>query len=54
MTLQTFTNPVWTVETVGGIYIAIILIAIFLAYHLLDSLSVIATDIYRWIKGKKI
>lgn len=50
MILQTFRNPVWTVNEVGSIYLCVILIAVFLIYNLFDSIREIISD---WKKRKK-
>jgi len=51
MILQTFTNPVWTVDTVGRVYLVLFLIACFVIYHLLDSLKIMISDLVNIISG---
>ncbi len=51
MILQSFENPVWTVDQVGAVYLICIAAFIFVLYHVIDSLVITIKDIISLIKG---
>lgn len=51
MILQTFSNPVWTVDTVGRVYLVAFILGGFLLYHLIDSLKITILDLIKIVRN---